>query len=187
MSQIPIHTPLLVFEPNNWFLTGKEVNTSLKTIGQLKGVFIDENSRIAMNQDLPVYSVQTFQPSDDSAPGGLSIGNTTIYPGKVGNEFFMTRGHLHAKADRTEFYWGVNGNGLILLMNNDGDCRVEKMFAGSIHYIDRFHAHRVVNTGSVPLSFGACWPSDAGHNYEIIEQLGFTTRVMDSKHGPVLI
>ena len=43
-------------------------------------------------------------------------------------------------------------------------------------------AHRVANTGNSVLSFAACWPSDAGHNYEeIANKAGVDTAAyMDS-------
>jgi len=38
--------------------------------------------------------------------------------------------------------------------------------------------HRVANTGSAPLHFAACWPSDAGHDYDSIRKYGFGARLM---------
>jgi glucose-6-phosphate isomerase len=52
------------------------------------------------------------------------------------------------------------------------------MKPGSLHYIPGRVAHRVVNTGSVPLRFVACWPSDAGHDYEIAGGKGLGARVL---------
>ena len=34
-------------------------------------------------------------------------------------------------------------------------------------------AHRVANIGYSVLSFAACWPSDAGHDYQVILENGF--------------
>ena len=39
----------------------------------------------------------------------------------------------------------------------------------------------VVNTGDVPLRFVACWPSDAGHDYEIAGGNGFGARVIEEQ------
>jgi glucose-6-phosphate isomerase len=43
----------------------------------------------------------------------------------------------------------------------------------------------VVNTGGVPLRFVACWPSDAGHDYEIAAGKGLGARVLQRNGEPV--
>src|SRR3546814_8734777 len=50
-----------------------------------------------------VYEVTEFRPSADA--GDLIFGLTRMVPGRVGREFFLTRGHIHAKADRPEVYY----------------------------------------------------------------------------------
>ena len=36
----------------------------------------------------------------------------------------------------------------------------------------------VTNIGDETLCFGACWPADAGHDYQTIAQHGFSARVL---------
>jgi glucose-6-phosphate isomerase len=55
------------------------------------------------------------------------------------------------------------------------------MFPGSLHYIKGNTSHRVANTGESVLSFGACWPSDAGHDYNVIAKEWFCKKVDESK------
>jgi glucose-6-phosphate isomerase, archaeal len=50
-------------------------------------------------------------------------------------------------------------------MDEQRRATVLEMGARSTQYIPRRIAHRVVNTGAVPLTFLACWPSDAGYDY----------------------
>lgn len=90
----------------------------------------------------------------------------------------MTRGHFHQDRDCAEFYFGVEGEGLLLLMDSEGEVWAEKIFKGSLHHIDGSLAHRVVNTGDVQLKVGACWPTTAGHDYDAIEAHEFPCRVM---------
>ncbi len=61
------------------------------------------------------------------------------------------------------------------------------MVPGSLHYIPGHTAHRVVNTGDQILKFGACWPSDAGHNYETITSQGFSARVKEIDNSIELV
>lgn len=167
-------------------LKGERIITSQKKIGQLEGVFKDEALRAAMDQNLTVYSVQAWMPVNEGTPGGLFFGNSTLFPGKVGNEYFMTRGHFHALADTAEFYWCIKGTGVLLIMDERRIVKAEKMVPGSLHYIPGRTAHRVVNTGSEELVFNACWPSDAGHDYETIDREGFAARLMEINGIPVL-
>jgi len=77
----------------------------------------------------------------------------------------MTHGHFHANPTRAEYYTTAQGEGRLLLMDRERKTWMEVMSPGSLHYIDGRYAHRVVNTGNVPLIFWACWPSDAGYDY----------------------
>jgi len=61
------------------------------------------------------------------------------------------------------------------------------MSPGSLHYIRGQYAHRVVNVGGEPLLFWACWPSDAGYDYESVAERGFGARVVERNGQPVVI
>jgi glucose-6-phosphate isomerase len=61
------------------------------------------------------------------------------------------------------------------------------MAAGSVHYIPGKVAHRVANTGDIPLAFLACWPSDAGHDYAQIRATGFSKRMLLRNGEPCLL
>ena len=154
-------------------LSGEGVVKSSRNLGDLKGFFRDEKIRAGMDQSTLVYEVEAILPVEQGTEGGLYFGRTTVYPGRVGEEHFMTKGHFHVKSDRSEFYWGIEGDGVLLLMNRERQVTAEKISPGSLHYIPAHTAHRTVNTGNETLVVGACWPSDAGHDYEEIERDGF--------------
>jgi glucose-6-phosphate isomerase len=44
-----------------------------------------------------------------------------------------------------------------------------------------------VNTGEKALLFWACWPSDAGHDYETIAKQNFSARVFQRKGEPEVV
>jgi glucose-6-phosphate isomerase len=176
MNSPVITSPALFFSGNH--LTGEGVTCVTRNITDLKGVFYDEDARSALAQDAVVYEVKSFLPVPEETPGGLYFGITYLYPGKVGDEYFMTKGHFHARPDRTEFYWGLDGEGVLIFMDEQRRMWAERMFPGSLHHIPGHVAHRVANTDSRLLSFAACWPSDAGHNYAEIAKNGFTARLI---------
>ena len=168
-------------------LVGKKVEKLTRTIGDLKGLFADKKSFEECDPKQIVYEVETYSPVAEGTEGGLFFGITKLQPGAIGDEYMMTKGHSHIIGNRAEFYWCIEGEGMLLFMDKDRNMRAEKMFPGSLHYISGFTAHRVANTGTSVLSFGACWPSDAGHNYELIEKNGFSKRLMKIDGKPKLV
>jgi glucose-6-phosphate isomerase len=182
----------MIAEAQNQFLTegtlkGRHIIDSQKTIAQLRNIFLDEDVRSKMNQDKIVYRVQAFLPVEQGTEGGLFFGTTWIEPGTVGEEYFMTQGHFHKISNRAEYYWGIKGEGALILMDRNRNCRAELMYPGSLHYIPAHTAHRVANTGNTQLVFSACWPSDAGYDYDEIIQHGFSARLLNKNGKPELI
>ena len=168
-------------------LSGKQVVDSVKTLSQLKGVFLDETTRALMDQSKIIYKVQALLPVGQGTEGGLFYGTTCIEPGTVNEEYFMTQGHFHQISNRAEYYWGIQGEGVLILMARDRSFRGEWMRPGSIHYIPSHTAHRVANIGERQLIFNACWPADAGHDYEEIVKNGFSCRLFNQQGAPSLI
>ncbi len=172
---------------SNGDIKGKNVITAKKYLKDLPNIFGDEEAFSKIDDDTLIYEVQAILPVDEGIEGGLFYGKTIIHPGKVGDEYYMTKGHFHQKIDRAEFYWGIEGEGMLLLMDQKRNTWAEKIHPGSLHYIDGFIAHRTVNIGGTPLSFGACWPADAGHHYQEIMDNGFSARLIEVDGKPKLI
>ncbi len=165
------------------FWTGRlsaneRIESASKTVGQLAHVFANESSRAEMDPTVKVYETQYWKPVVDGTEGGLFWGTSTVYPGEIDGEFFMTRGHFHVVRDRAEIYTTIAGEGMLVLMDEKRHGWGEPMRMGSTHYIPGRMAHRVVNTGNVPLTFLACWPSDAGHDYAALDDRNFSLRVI---------
>ncbi len=178
MQTVSPNSPIAAIDWRDGSLLGNGVQQSEKTLGQLEGIFSDRSAFAAMDSSQVVYRVQWVAAEGMEREGGLLWGNTTIEPGKVGDEYFMTHGHSHVKRDRAEFYATVQGQGMLVLMDEHRRGSYEQMKPGSLHYINGSVAHRVVNTGSSQLRFVACWHADAGHDYGTIAEEGFSLRVL---------
>jgi glucose-6-phosphate isomerase len=180
-----IAEPELIFKDQQ--LTGENIDKLTRKLKDLGDIFSDKAAYAAMDGETVVYNVESSFPVEHGTEGGLFYGITYIHPGKVGNEYFMTKGHFHSIRNRAEYYCTIEGEGMLLLMNEDGETRAEKMVSGSIHYIPGNTAHRTANTGNSVLSFSAFWPADAGHDYDIIAKNGFSKILVDNNGVPELV
>jgi glucose-6-phosphate isomerase len=153
----------------------------------MKGMFFDTDSelRILEEDDPVIYSFsERILPEEN---GHLQLATTTIQPGKIGEEYFMTKGHYHRRSDTSEVYLGMGGEGCLLMQTVDGDFDSIEIRQGVIAYIPPYWGHRMVNTGLTPFIFFAVYPGDAGHNYGDIEKTGFVKILVERDGKPVLI
>lgn len=144
-----------------------------KFLVDLEGLYRDEDAfREARSRDAgsPVYWVESSQTED--GPGGLITGISVLEPGRVGQEYAMTRGHLHAIADRSELYVGLSGHGVMILETLDGRSEVIDIVPGKAVYVPGWWVHRSVNTGTERFTTLFCYSADAGQDYSIIERAG---------------
>jgi glucose-6-phosphate isomerase, archaeal len=156
----------------------------VRRLGQLSGLFADRAAEAALlEQDPLVYTVYEAAdlPKED---GHLLFSTTVIQPGRVGDEYFMTKGHFHARRDRSELYYGLAGAGILLLQTPEGRVDVQPMRAGSAAYVPPHWGHRTVNTGDEPFVFLAVYPADAGYDYATIAERGFASIVVAGPDGP---
>lgn len=158
-------------------LNGEAVTTSRRTVADLAPYWHDQEALAQIDPGTPLYETQAWYPVPDGIEGAVLIGNTTLHPGQVGDEYFMTRGHWHLKPTHGELCITVSGQGAILLMDKERNTWTEPMSPGSTHWISGEHAHRTVNTGTDPLVFLCAWPADCGHDYESIRKEGFSKRL----------
>ncbi len=156
-------------------------------LSDLRGLFADAAAEARLLERNPlVYRVcdATDLPKDD---GHLLFSTTVIEPGRVGDEYFMTKGHFHARADRAELYYGLSGQGMLLLQTPEGRFETLPMVAGTAAYVPPYWGHRTVNTGEEPFAFLAVYPADAGYDYGTIARDGFSALVVAGAEGPRVI
>jgi glucose-6-phosphate isomerase len=114
----------------------------------------------------------------------MIIGVTRMEPGKVGREFFMTRGHIHARPNRPEMYYGEAGHGVMLLESPAGEIRTVEIKARTMCYVPPFWIHRSVNVGPEELVMTFAYPADSGQDYDIIAKAGgMRSRIVDDGKG----
>ena len=142
----------------------------VKHLSELRGIYRDAaalDEFVSRNGDVLAYEVIDYRKPDSD----LAFGTTIMSPGKVGDEYFMTRGHFHARRDCGEVYYTQAGQGVLLLESRDGEVHTVDMKPGVCAFIPPDWAHRSINTGAGKLIFVWVCATDAGHEYgEILER-----------------
>lgn len=155
----------------NGVLEGNDVEKYSKKYHEVKQLY-DK----ARDDDPVVYEVYSYT-KGENVLGNLNWGLTVLKPVLSHDECNMTKGHFHQDSQCAEFYFGISGEGLLVLMDKSGYTWAEKVYEGSLHHIDGTVAHRLVNIGDDDLKVGACWPTAAGHDYQAIEEKEFGYRI----------
>jgi glucose-6-phosphate isomerase len=157
-------------------------------LSTLHGYFLDQTAyETAVNlHDTLVYEVYELRRPEKS--GELLQGVSIIYPGKIGREFFMTKGHFHAVLDTAEVYYCLAGEGFMVMETPEGESSVELLSPGKVLYVPPRWAHRSVCTArQQPLVIFFVYPGQAGHDYGTIETQGFRKLVLDGDNGIEII
>jgi len=169
-------------------LTGlsKSKESTKRYLSNMKGMFSDELAyeNLLKQEDRLLYEFYELDlPNKDS---DLLFGTSIVYPGKVGNEYHMTKGHFHTILDTAEVYYCLSGNGMLLMENPEGDWDTQQLKPGSAVYVPGRYAHRSINVGNEPLVTFFVFRADAGHDYGTIEEKGYRKLIHD-KNGEIQI
>jgi oxalate decarboxylase/phosphoglucose isomerase-like protein (cupin superfamily) len=155
-----------------------------RRLSSLHGQYSDGGAcqRLLESGDPIVYEV--YEISRPEIAGELRTGLSVVHPGRVGDEYFMTKGHFHAVVNTAETYYCVKGRGLLLMENAQGNWAAEELRPGRAVYVTPGWAHRSINTGDEEdLATLFTYPADAGHDYGAIERQGFRKRVVRADGG----
>lgn len=158
-----------------------------RTLQNMRGQFCDQAAWEEMfaREDTLLYEVlELHRPEVD---GELLSGLSIVHPGKVGDEYFMTKGHFHTVLDTAEIYHCLQGEGYMVMETQEGEWAVEKLSQGKILYVPPGWAHRSVNCGTVDLVTFFVYPAHAGHDYGTIERQGFRKLVVERDGEPAII
>jgi glucose-6-phosphate isomerase, archaeal len=154
----------------------------------LRGCFRDAQAydrALAAGNPL-VYSVAAVEPAHGD--GDLHYGLGVLHPGVIGDEYFLTKGHMHTWRDAAEVYIGLAGEGTMLLEDETGGgSRMVRLQPNAVVYVPGNTAHRTVNTGNEPLVYLGVYPARAGHDYGVIAKRNFSSVVVKRDGQPTLM
>ena len=164
-----------------------EMNSTKRTLSQMKGMYADSEAEEKMISEGNPLVYEFFEMGAPEHPGDVAAGTSITYPGKVGDEYFMTKGHFHTILDTAEVYYALSGEGYILIENPEGDWKALRVTPGKMAYIPKRYAHRSINTGNTPLVTFFAFRGDAGHDYGTIEEKGFRKLIVERNGKPEII
>ena len=168
-------------------VTGRSENvqTCKRYLSQMDGMFHDRQAydEIRKTGDPVVYEVHDLPVPKDA--GDIFFGCSILNPGKVGDEYYFTKGHFHQILETGEVYYCLNGHGYMLLENPEGDWSALEMNAGKVVYVPKRYAHRSVNvSANERLVTLFVYRADGGHDYGTIETKGFRKLLIEQNGKP---
>ncbi|MEK6646345.1 MAG: glucose-6-phosphate isomerase family protein [Candidatus Firestonebacteria bacterium] len=154
----------------------------VRKASDMRGYYTDEKAleKIIKKQADPIH-YEVFEKPVPEEDGHLYFCISKLWPGLVGNEYFMTKGHYHKVEKTAEIYLCLRGEGYMLMKTEEGKCVAEPMKKNKMIYVPPYWAHRSVNIGNTPLISLCVYPAQAGHNYKDIEKKGFPKRIYNRK------
>ncbi len=161
---------------------------TIRTLSAMKGQYADEQSYLAMlaQEDVVVY--EFYEINRPKMVGELLHGVSIVHPGKVGDEYFMTKGHFHQILEMAEAYYCLHGAGMMVMETPEGDWSVQELRPGQVLYVSPRWAHRLVNVSQTEdLVTFFIYPAQAGHDYGAIERQGFRKLVVERDNQPHIV
>lgn len=186
MSQLNIHHILSQFDPETGTIGDAPITR--RYLSDLSGSFYHQAyfDKALSEGDRLVYTVAAIEPA--MGEGDLHYGLGVIFPGKIGDEYHLTKGHLHAWRPAAEFYIGLKGFGMMLLEDeHTGESRMVPLTPNGVVYVPGNTAHRTMNVGDEPLVYLGVYPALAGHDYGSIATKNFRYVVYDRGGIPTMI
>lgn len=176
----------LRFDPATGTIAGR--TATVRHLRDLAGAFADPaayQAALAAGDPVIYRATQVEEGADE---GDIHYGLAIIYPGKVGAEYHLTKGHIHAWRPAAEVYIGLAGRGLMLLEDErTGESTAIPLERNSTVYVPGYAAHRTINIGDEPLVYWGVLSSRAGHDYGTIGQRNFSKVVVEVDGQPVVM
>ncbi len=174
------------FNPETGAIDG--CKAAIRRLSDLKNLFVNRAAYAAAlsNGNPTVYTVSTLEPA--KGEGQLHLGVGVLMPGRIGDEYYFTKGHLHSWGTAAEFYIGIKGRGMMVLQDESSlQSVVLDLLPNSIVYVPGNTAHRTVNVGDTPLIYVGVYPSEAGHDYAALEKQTFRKVIVARNNTPTVL
>ncbi len=178
---------VLDFDLLTGFCKSGKVKPTQRRVSNMAAQFADYEAAKALVDEGDPLLYEFYELEMPAESGVLQFGTTILYPGKVGGEYFMTKGHFHMILDTSEVYYCLSGHGMMMMETPEGEVDCKEVGPGQALYVPGRWAHRSINTGTEPLVMFFVYRSDAGHDYGTIEEKGYRKIVVEQDGAPVIL
>ncbi|MFN8082107.1 MAG: glucose-6-phosphate isomerase [Kineosporiaceae bacterium] len=159
-----------------------------RRLSAMAAMYADQQAAARAVQESDPLVYEFFDMGVPEHSGEVAYGTSITYPGRVGQEYFMTKGHFHTVLDTAEAYYCLRGNGFMLMESPEGDWQAAELTPGVAVYVPRRYAHRSINVhASEPLITFFAFPGHAGHDYGSIETRGFRVLCVERDGAPTFV
>ena len=162
-------------------------NVVERRLSAMAAAYEDQDAVAALLREGDPLIYQVYEKKLPEVAGELQWCMSVTLPGRVGREYYMTKGHYHALRDTAEVYLCVRGCGFMLMQTEEGHCELAAMKPDVVVHVPGRWAHRSINTGKEPLISFCVYPAHAGHDYGTVETEGFLKRVVEIDGRPTVI
>ncbi len=110
-------------------------NHITRNLSSMRGQYADRQAYDALlaQGDALLYEVYEIRLPESS--GELLHGISIVHPGRVGDEYFMTKGHFHAVLETAEIYYCLAGEGYMVMEDPEGNSSVAELRPGKVLYV----------------------------------------------------
>jgi glucose-6-phosphate isomerase, archaeal len=163
-------------------------NHIIRSLSSMRGQYADQQAYDALLAQGDALLYEVYEMHRPESSGELLHGISIVHPGRVGDEYFMTKGHFHAVLETAEVYYCLAGQGYMVMETPEGESSVAELHPGKVLYVPPRWAHRSVNTGAgEDLVTFFVYPGHAGHDYGSIEKQGFRKLVVERAGAPIFV
>jgi glucose-6-phosphate isomerase len=184
MTDVPV--PFELAPPN--FVPSRFDNHIQRRLSNMQGQYLDQQAYQSLLAEEDRLLYQVYELKRPELAGELLHGISIVHPGKVGREYYMTKGHFHTELDTGEVYYILKGHGFMVMETPEGSWAVEELYPGRVLYVLPRWAHRSVNVDpQEDLVMFFVYPGHAGHDYGTIEEQGFRKLVLEQGGQPAIV
>ena len=146
-----------------------------RRLRDMDGFFHDQEAYNGADKQELVYRTYYFNFD------GMSCAITDMFPGSIGNEFYLTKGHFHEPPGMSEVYIFLRGHGVSVMQHRSKKkpVLIAPLMQGTVVFSPPFYAHRTVNIGRDVLSWISIFNTKARLDYEPIVKEGFRALIIE--------
>ncbi len=155
-------------------------NHITRRLSSMRNQYRDSEAYEKMLQGKDILLYEVYEKLVPEISGELIQGLSIVHPGKVGNEYFMTKGHFHSILKTAEIYFCIKGHGYMMMETQEGKWAARELTPNTVLYVPGGWAHRSINVGDSDLITWFIYPADAGHDYSAIKEKGFRKLMVEN-------